>query len=47
MISRAELRQRITDILPEILEVRHALHRIPEVHFEEKETAAVIRARLA
>jgi amidohydrolase len=47
MISRAELRRRVTDILPEVTEMRHSLHRIPELHFEERETAAFIRQRLA
>lgn len=47
MVPRAVLRQRVADILPDIVAMRHALHRIPETHFQEKETASAIRAFLA
>ena len=47
MVPLAQLRQRVTDILPEITAIRHSLHRIPELHFQERETAAAIRALLA
>jgi amidohydrolase len=47
MVPHERLRQRVTDILPEIVAIRHSLHRIPETHFQEKETAAAIRAFLA
>ncbi|MGA2642833.1 MAG: amidohydrolase [Spirochaetia bacterium] len=46
MVPHAELRQRVADVLPEIVSIRHSLHRIPETHFQERETAAVIRAFL-
>jgi amidohydrolase len=41
------LRRRAADIIPELVEIRHSLHRIPEIHNEEKETAAFIRQRLS
>ena len=47
MLSRSELRRRVTAVLPEVTEMRHSLHRIPELHFEEKETAAYLRQKLA
>ena len=47
MVPHAELRKRVTDVLPEIVTMRHSLHRIPETHFEEKETSAAIRAFLS
>ena len=47
MAPHARLRQRVADILPEIVAMRHALHRIPETHFHEKETSSAIRAFLA
>jgi amidohydrolase len=47
MVPHAELRQRVADVLPEIVTMRHSLHRIPETHFQEKETSAAIRAFLA
>lgn len=47
MAPHARLRQRVADILPEIVAMRHALHRIPETHFQEKETSSAIRAFLA
>jgi len=45
-IQPRELRQRVQEILPEIIEVRHSLHRIPEPMFEERRTAAVLRELL-
>jgi amidohydrolase len=47
MIDRAELRRRIAEVLPEIVELRHSFHRIPEIHFQERQTAALIRKTLA
>ncbi len=47
MVPAAELRKRVTRVLPEIVEMRHSLHRIPETHFQERETSAAIRAFLA
>jgi amidohydrolase len=41
------LRARVGEILPEIVAVRRALHRIPETHFEERETAAAVRGFLS
>ncbi len=37
----------LADILPGIIEFRHRLHRVPELAGEEKETAALIRERMA
>ncbi|HEY9595011.1 MAG TPA: M20 family metallopeptidase [Spirochaetia bacterium] len=36
----------MADILPGLVELRHALHRIPETHNEERETAALVRRAL-
>jgi amidohydrolase len=47
MPPRTELRRLVADILPEIIALRHSLHRIPETHYEERETAETIRAFLA
>jgi amidohydrolase len=47
MPHRTELRSRVADILPEIVELRHALHCIPETHFQERDTAAAVRHMLA
>ena len=38
-----DLKKRIQKILPEITEIRHALHRIPETKLEERETSKRIR----
>jgi amidohydrolase len=46
MVPHAELRTRVADILPEIVSMRHALHRIPETHFQERKTSAAVRAFL-
>jgi amidohydrolase len=42
-----ELKKRIGRILPEITEIRHALHRIPETKLEERETSKRIRELIA
>ncbi len=47
MSSPAELRGRVSALLPEIVELRRMLHRIPEVHHEERETAREIRRALS
>jgi amidohydrolase len=47
MIDRQELHRRVAAIVPEIVELRHALHGMPETHFEERDTAAAIRACFA
>ena len=47
MIDRADLRRRVAVVLPEIVALRHSLHRIPEIHFQERQTAALIRKTLA
>jgi amidohydrolase len=47
MVPHAELRKRVADVLPEIVTMRHSLHRIPETHFQERETSAAIRAFLS
>jgi amidohydrolase len=47
MASPETLRRRVTDILPEVTSIRHSLHRIPETHFQERETAAALRGYLS
>jgi amidohydrolase len=47
MTMDSDLRRHVMEILPEIVEIRHALHRIPETHFEEHETSAFIRRCLS
>jgi amidohydrolase len=47
MVDRQELHRRVAAVLPDVIELRHGLHRIPELHLEERETAASIRAALA
>ena len=42
-----DLRRRVGEILPEVTAIRHSLHRIPELHFQERETSAVLRGLLA
>jgi amidohydrolase len=42
-----ELKKRIRKILPEITEIRHNLHRIPETKLEERETSGMIRELIA
>ena len=41
------MRRIVAEILPEIVEVRHSLHRIPETHYQERKTAGTIRRLLA
>ena len=47
MTDSTTLRRRVHEILPDIIELRHALHRIPETHNRELKTCAEIRRRLA
>ena len=47
MIDTNLLRQRAAAILPEIVELRHALHRNPETRFKEAGTARTIRSFLS
>ena len=47
MIDRADLRRRVAAVVPEMVALRHSLHRIPELHFQERQTAALIRKTLA
>jgi amidohydrolase len=47
MTEVTALRRRVSDILPEVIELRHALHRIPEIHDRERETCAAIRRHLS
>jgi amidohydrolase len=47
MVAPEALRRRVVDVLPDMVSLRHALHRIPETHFQERETSAAIRAQLA
>lgn len=46
-IDPAELKQRIRKILPEIIEIRHGFHRIPETKLEERETSKRVRELIA
>jgi hippurate hydrolase len=46
VLNPRELRRRVLEILPEIIETRHRLHRIPELMLEERRTAALIRELL-
>jgi amidohydrolase len=45
-MASTPLVRRVKEILPEVLDIRHALHSIPETHFGEHETAALIRKSL-
>ncbi|HET6452067.1 MAG TPA: amidohydrolase [Spirochaetia bacterium] len=47
MAASDELRGRVKEVLADLVAVRHALHQIPELHFQETETQAVIRRFLA
>ena len=42
-VSPAELKKHVQTVLPEIIELRHNLHKIPEIHLEEFKTSALIR----
>jgi len=42
-----QLKKRIRKILPEITEIRHRLHRIPETKLEERQTSKTIRELIA
>jgi amidohydrolase len=44
---KEDLRRRVSEILPEIVTIRHSLHRIPETHFQERETSAALRSHLS
>ncbi len=46
-VKLEDLKRRVREVLPEITEIRHALHRIPETKLEEKETAKRIRDVIA
>jgi amidohydrolase len=45
-IRRDELQKRVAEVLPGAVELRHALHRIPEAGFEERQTAELLRQHL-
>ena len=47
MTDSTALRRRVSAILPDAIELRHALHRIPETHYQERETCAAIRRHLS
>jgi amidohydrolase len=43
VVNPQELKKRVLEILPEAIEIRHRLHRIPETKLEERETSKTIR----
>lgn len=43
----ASVRSKIHDVVPEVLELRHRIHRNPELKFEERQTMALIRDYLS
>ncbi|HUJ76024.1 MAG TPA: M20 family metallopeptidase, partial [bacterium] len=47
MVATDELRRRVGEVLPDVVALRRALHRIPELHFQETQTQAAIRGFLA
>ena len=47
MIDLRKLEDAIAEVLPEIREFRHALHRIPEIAGKEYRTSALIREKLS
>jgi amidohydrolase len=47
IVDPEELKRRVGKILPEIIEIRHGLHRIPEIKLEERETSQRIRELIA
>jgi len=46
ILDPRDLKERIQAIVPEIVELRHRLHRIPEPKLEEKKTARLIREEI-
>ena len=46
MAEVSVLKEKIRSVLPEILEIRHQLHQIPEIAFKEYKTSAKIREYL-
>jgi amidohydrolase len=46
-VDPQELKRRIRKILPEVTDIRHGLHRIPETKLEERETSRRIRELIA
>jgi amidohydrolase len=46
VLDPRELKRRVQEILPDIIEARHSLHRIPELMLEERRTAEHIRELL-
>jgi hippurate hydrolase len=46
-IGTNELRERVRDLLPELTELRHRLHSMPELGLEEVRTAELVRQRLS
>jgi hippurate hydrolase len=46
-IEPTELRERVRAVLPQTLELRHRLHRMPEQGLQERRTAQLLRSTLA
>jgi amidohydrolase len=46
-IGPTELRERVKAVLPQALELRHRLHRLPELGLQERRTAELLRSTLA
>jgi len=46
MASPETVKQLVDDVLPQVTEIRHAIHRRPELALEEVETAALVRNTL-
>ncbi len=46
-IGPTELLERVRAVLPQALELRHRLHRLPEVGLQERRTAELLRSTLA
>ncbi len=47
VIGAEELAEQVRRVLPQALELRHRLHRLPEVGFQERRTAELLRSTLA
>ena len=47
MTDTTALRRRVIDMLPDVIALRHALHRIPELHYQERETCKTLRGALS